>query len=243
MGTLLRKEIASFFSSFTGYLVIAVFLLITGLFLFVFQGEMNILTSGYASVDGLFILAPWIFLFLSPAISMRFFADEKKSGTIELLLTLPITDISIVVAKFLAGIVLLAIALIPSLLYVFTVYALGSPPGNIDSGATIGAYIGLFLLGGMYMAIGTWISSFTDNQIISFILSAVICFVFFMGFDSLVEITPSVINKSIITSFGIQQHYNSISRGVIDTRDILYFVSCISFFLYATTLNIRKKRK
>lgn len=242
MGTLLRKEIASFFNSFTGYLVIAVFLLITGLFLFVFEGEMNILTSGYASIDGLFTLAPWIFLFLAPAISMRFFADEKKSGTIELLLTFPISDISIVSAKFLAGIVLLAIALAPTLLYVFTVYALGSPPGNIDSGATIGAYIGLFLIGGMYVSIGTWVSSFTDNQIISFIVSAVICFVFFMGFDSLATVSsPSL--KNIVSQLGIQEHYNSISRGVIDTRDIIYFVSCIVFFLYLTTINIRKKRK
>ncbi|HON53174.1 MAG TPA: gliding motility-associated ABC transporter permease subunit GldF [Bacteroidales bacterium] len=243
MGTLLRKEIASFFHSFTGYLVIAVFLLITGLFLFVFQGEMNILRSGYASVDGLFILAPWIFLFLAPAISMRFFSDEKKSGTIELLLTYPISDISIVLAKFTAGIILLTISLLPTLLYVFTVYALGSPPGNLDGGATIGAYIGLLLIGGMYVAIGTLVSSFTDNQIISFIISAVICFVFFTGFDSLAEIIPSTINKNIITSIGIQQHYNSISRGVIDTRDLIYFVSCIIFFLYLTTLNIRKKRR
>ncbi|HOS84936.1 MAG TPA: gliding motility-associated ABC transporter permease subunit GldF [Bacteroidales bacterium] len=242
MGTLLQKEIASFFNSFTGYLVIAVFLLITGLFLFVFEGEMNIITSGYASVDGLFILAPWIFLFLIPAISMRFFADEKKSGTLELLLTLPISDISIVSAKFLAGIVLLAIALTPTLLYVFTIYALGSPPGNIDSGATIGAYIGLFCIGGVYMAIGTWISSFTDNQIISFIVSAVVCFVFFMGFDSLATVIPQGF-KGIVSQLGIQEHYNSISRGVIDTRDIIYFLSCIVFFLYLTTLNIRKTRK
>jgi len=243
MLTLLRKEISSFFSSLIGYLVIIVFLLATGLFLWVFEGEMNILKSGYASIDGLFILAPWIFLFLAPAISMRFFADETKSGTIELLLTMPISDISIVLAKFLAGIILIAISLIPTFLYFFTVYALGSPPGNIDYGATIGALIGLFFLGGMYLAIGTFISSLTDNQIISFIISAAICFLFFLGFDSIAEIIPGVIEKGFITNIGIREHYDSISRGVIDTRDIIYFVSFIALFLFFTTITLAKKRK
>jgi ABC-2 type transport system permease protein len=243
MLTLLRKEITSFFSSLIGYLVIVVFLLATGLFLWVFEGEMNILKSGYAGIDGLFILAPWIFLFLAPAISMRFFADESKSGTIELLLTMPLTDVSIVLSKYLAGIILLAISLLPTLLYLFTAYALGSPPGNLDMGATIGAYIGLFFLGGMYMAIGTTISAITDNQIIAFIISAATCFVFFLGFDSIAEILPNTIDKSYLTNIGIREHYDSISRGVIDTRDIIYFVSFIGFFLFITTIILAKKRK
>lgn len=240
MIALFRKELASFFSSLIGYLVLAVFILATGLFLFVFDGDFNILNSGYANIDGLFILAPWIFLFLIPAISMRFFSEESKSGTIELLLTMPITDFSIVFGKFLAGIVLLFFALIPTILYVITVYALGSPVGNLDTGATIGAYIGLFFLGGIYLSIGTLISSLTENQIVAFIITAATCFVFFIGFDFLAETIPSL---SFLTTIGIDEHYNSISRGVIDTRDILYFVCFIAFFLYLTTLSIAKKRK
>lgn len=215
-------------------------MLATGLFLFVFDGEFNILNSGYANIDGLFILAPWIFLFLIPAISMRFFSEESKSGTLELLLTMPISDFSIVMGKFLAGLVLLFFALAPTILYFITVYALGSPVGDIDVGATIGAYIGLFLLGGMYLAVGTCISSLTENQIVAFILTAATCFVFFIGFDFVAETIQSL---SFITNFGINEHYNSISRGVIDTRDLIYFICLIALFLYFTTLSIAKKRK
>lgn len=240
MIALFRKELSSFFSSLIGYLVLIVFLLATGLFLFVFDGEFNILNSGYANIDGLFILAPWIFLFLIPAISMRFFSEESKSGTLELLLTMPISDFSIVMGKFLAGLVLLFFALAPTILYFITVYALGSPVGDIDVGATIGAYIGLFLLGGMYLAVGTCISSLTENQIVAFILTAATCFVFFIGFDFVAETIQSL---SFITNFGINEHYNSISRGVIDTRDLIYFICLIALFLYFTTLSIAKKRK
>lgn len=240
---LLQKEISSFFSSLIGYIVIVIFLLANGLFLWVFETEMNILQSGHAGLDGLFILAPWVFLFLTSAVSMRFFADESKTGTIELLLTFPITDTAIVVSKFLAGMVLVAISLIPTVLYFITVYALGSPVGNIDIAATIGAYIGLFLLAGVYVAIGTCISSITDNQIVAFIVSVAVCFVFYIGFDFIAEIFPDGISKSSIMSLGIRQHYESISRGVIDTRDIVYFISIIGLFLYVTVLSLAKKRK
>ncbi|MCQ2959455.1 MAG: gliding motility-associated ABC transporter permease subunit GldF [Bacteroidales bacterium] len=240
MIALFRKELASFFSSLIGYLVLIVFLIATGLFLFAFDGNFNIINSGYANIDGLFILAPWIFLFLIPAISMRFFCEESKSGTIELLLTMPISDFSIVMGKFLAGVVLLFFALAPTSLYYITVFSLGSPVGNIDTAATIGAYIGLFFLGGMYLSIGTFVSSLTDNQIVAFILTAAICFIFFIGFDFIAETIP---HFSFLTSIGINEHYNSISRGVIDSRDIVYFVSLISLFIYFTTLSIAKKRK
>ena len=240
MITLFRKELASFFSSLIGYLVVIVFLLATGLFLFVFDGNFNILNSGYASIDGLFIIAPWIFLFLIPAITMRFFCEESKSGTIELLLTMPLSDFAIVFGKFLAGIVLLFFSLVPTILYYVTVYALGSPVGNVDTGAVIGAYIGLFLLGGMYLAIGTFLSSLTDNQIIAFILTAATCFIFYIGFEFVSELVPDV---AFLTNVGISEHYNSISRGVIDTRDIVYYLGFIGFFLYCTTLSIAKKRK
>ena len=235
-----KIELSSFFSSLIGYLVLIVFLLATGLFLFVFDSEFNILNSGYANLDGLFILAPWVFLFLIPAIAMRFFSEESKSGTLELLLTMPVSDISIVLGKFLAGFALLFFALLPTVIYFITVFALGSPVGNIDVGATIGAYIGLFLLGGIYLAIGTCISSLTENQIIAFIITASICFVFYMGFDFVAEMFPQL---SFVTNLGINQHYNSISRGVLDSRDLIYFLGIIALFLYCTTLSLAKKRK
>ncbi|MFO7868753.1 MAG: gliding motility-associated ABC transporter permease subunit GldF [Bacteroidales bacterium] len=243
MGTLLWKEIVNFFSSLIGYIVIAIFLLGTGLFLFVFESDINILQTGFASLDGLFLIAPWIFLFLAPAITMRFFADESKSGTIELLLTYPITDKDIVLSKFLAGIILIFLSLIPTALYFVTIYALGSPPGNIDIAATIGAYIGLFLLSGVYIAIGTFISSITDNQIVSFIITAALCFIFFIGFDFIADFFQNGTLNTIFLLIGIREHYDSISRGVIDTRDILYFLSVIGFFLYMTILSIQNKRK
>ena len=240
MLVIFKKELSTFFSSLIGYLVLIVFLLATGLFLFVFDSDYNILSSGYANLDGLFILAPWVFLFLIPAIAMRFFSEESKSGTLELLLTMPVSDVSIVLGKFLAGLALLFFALLPTIVYFITVYALGSPVGNIDVGATIGAYLGLFLLGGIYLAIGTFISSLTENQIIAFIITASICFVFYMGFDFVAEMFPQL---SFVTNLGINQHYNSISRGVLDSRDLIYFLGIIALFLYCTTLSLAKKRK
>lgn len=240
MLVIFRKELSTFFSSLIGYLVLIVFLLATGLFLFVFDSDFNILSSGYANLDGLFILAPWVFLFLIPAIAMRFFSEESKSGTLELLLTMPVSDVSIVLGKFLAGLALLFFALLPTVVYFITVYALGSPVGNIDVGATIGAYIGLFLLGGIYLAIGTFISSLAENQIIAFILTASICFVFYIGFDFVADMFTKF---SFVSNFGINQHYNSISRGVLDSRDLIYFLGIIALFLYCTTLSLAKKRK
>ncbi len=240
MLVIFRKELSAFFSSLIGYLVLIVFLLATGLFLFVFDSDYNILSSGYANLDGLFILAPWVFLFLIPAIAMRFFSEESKSGTLELLLTMPVSDVSIVLGKFLAGLALLFFALLPTVVYFITVYALGSPVGNIDVGATIGAYIGLFLLGGIYLAIGTFISSLAENQIIAFILTASICFVFYIGFDFVADMFTKF---SFVSNFGINQHYNSISRGVLDSRDLIYFLGIIALFLYCTTLSLAKKRK
>lgn len=239
---LLRKEIVSFFSSFIGYLVIVIFLLINGLFLFVFPSQMNVFSTGYAGIDGMFFMAPWILLFLAAAISMRFFADEKKSGTIELLLTYPITDRDIILSKFFAGVSLLFISLLPTLLFVVVVYALGSPPGNIDMGSTIGAYIGLLLLGALYIAIGTWVATLTDNQIISFLLTAVVSIILFEGFNQLAQLSALSSYSQLLLNMGIQQHYESISRGVIDTRDIIYFLSVTAFFLYCATFHIKNKR-
>ena len=174
MFVLFKKEIGSFFSSITGYIVIIVFLLINSMFMWIFPGEFNIMDSGYANLDSLFIISPWVFLFLVPAITMRLFSDEKKSGTIELLLTRPLSDFTIVFAKFLTGLFLVLFSLLPTVIYYITIYYLGNPVGNLDSGGILGSYLGLFFLAGIYVSIGLLASSFTENQIVAFIILLVL---------------------------------------------------------------------
>lgn len=183
MFSLFKKEFCNFFASPMGYIVIGVFLCLTGLFLWVFPGEYNILDNGYANMDGLFNFAPWLYLFLVPAVTMRLFAEERRTGTIELLKTRPISSMSIVLSKYLAGVALVLFSLLPTLLFFFSVWMLGDPIGNIDMGGTWGSYIGLFFLATVYTAIGLFASSLTDNQIISFIVAAVLCFFSYIGFD------------------------------------------------------------
>ena len=232
MFPILRKEFNSFFASPSAYLVIGVFLLINGLFLWFFKDDFNILNAGFSDINPLFFLAPWVFIFLIPAITMKSFADEFNSGTIELLKTKPITDWQIVMGKFTASLLLVVIALIPTLTYVYTVYQLGNPVGNIDFGSTIGSYIGLLFLAATYTSIGLFTSTLSKNQIVAFILGVFITFFLFYGFDA---ISNSFENNAItIKKIGINEHFKSISRGVIDTRDILYFVSVSFFFLFIT---------
>lgn len=235
MFSLLKKEITSFFGSLTGYVVVFVFLLATSLFLWVFPGNYNVLDGGYASLDGLFSLAPWVYLFLVPAVTMRLFAEEKRLGTMEVLLTRPLSVMKIVLAKFLAGLLLVSISLLPTLIYFYSVYALGNPVGSVDTGGTWGAYFGLFFLAAIYVAIGLLSSALTDNQIFAFILALFLSFLAYLGFDLVgaMEI-PSAFQQTII-SFGINEHYNSISRGVVDSRDLTYFFISIFFFLFLTS--------
>ena len=242
MRFLLKKEILGFFSSLTGYLVIIVFLVITGLCLWVLPGVLNIPENGYASLDSLFFIAPWIFLFLVPAITMRSFSEEIKTGTIELLLTKPVSELELVLAKFLAAATLVVISLLPCLIYVVSVWQLGNPPGNLDTGATAGALIGLVLLGALYASIGTFTSSVTDNQVVAFILAALGCFIFYEGFDALAQLITSGGIQDIISSMGIKQHYASISRGVIDSRDIIYFGGVMCVFILLTRLKFQSRR-
>ena len=235
MFSLLKKEIASFLGSLTGYLVVFVFLLATSLFLWVFPGNYNIPESGYASLDGLFSLAPWVYLFLVPAITMRLFAEEKRLGTMEILLTRPLSTLQIVVAKFLAGLLLVSISLIPTLVYFYAVYALGNPVGCMDTGGTWGAYLGLFFLAAIYVAIGLLASALTDNPVFAFILALFLSFIAYLGFDLVGSMQiPSAIQQ-IITGLGINEHYNSISRGVVDSRDLVYFLAVVSIFLWLTS--------
>ncbi|MDD3638018.1 MAG: gliding motility-associated ABC transporter permease subunit GldF [Bacteroidales bacterium] len=242
MIALYRKEISSFLSSLIGYLVIAVFLLITGLFLWVFPNEFNILDFGYANLDGLFILAPFVFLFLVPAVTMRSFADEKRSGTIELLLTKPISDFQLIMAKYLASLTLVAFALLPTLLYYFTVYKLGLPPGNLDAGGIWGSYIGLFFLAAAFVAIGMFSSVLTDNQLVAFILAVFVSGFMYLGFEMIYSLSLFGPVDLFIRNLGIASHYSSISRGVVDSRDVLYFLSVIALFLSFTKLSLASRK-
>lgn len=240
MYNLFRKEIKTFLGSLIGTLVIVVFLLVTGLFLWVFPGVYNIPDNGYATLESLFLLAPWLYLFLVPAITMRLFADEKRTGTIEILLTHPISDFQLVLAKFFAGLALVAFSLLPTLLNFLSVYLLGNPVGSIDVGATWGSFIGLFLLAAIYVAIGVFASSLTDNQIVSFILAMGISFIFYLGLDFVASSGVPYIVEQILSYFSINNHYLSISRGVIDMRDMVYFVGMALLFLYITGILLRK---
>jgi len=242
MFTLFRKEINGFLNSLIGYIVIVVFLLMTGLFLWVFPMQFNIPDYGYANLDGLFILAPFVFLFLIPAITMRSFAEEKKTGTLELLMTQPLSDMQVIIAKLLAGITLVIFSLIPTLIYFYSVYRLGLPVGNLDSGAIWGSYIGLLFLAAAFVAIGIFASSVSDNQIVSFIVSVFLCFFFYMGFELIYTFILSGKTGLIIQSLGISAHYTSISRGVIDTRDVIYFLSIIALFVLFTKFSLETRK-
>ena len=232
MIAILKKEFNSFFASPIAYLVIGVFLLINGLFLWVLKDDFNLLNAGFADLNAFFYLSPWLLLFLIPAITMKSFADEYNSGTIEILKTKPITNWQIVLGKFLAALVLVIIAILPTLTYVYSVYQLGNPVGNLDLGSTFGSYLGLLFLAATYTAVGLFTSTLSKNQIVAFIISVFITFCLYFGFDAL----HNLINPSdfAIDEFGINQHYKSISRGVIDTRDLIYFISVTFFFLFIT---------
>jgi len=242
MYSLFRKEISVFLSSLIGYIVISVFITLTGLFLWVFPMSYNILDRGFADLSGLFSLAPIVFLLLIPAITMRSFAEERRVGTIELLLTMPLSDIQIILAKYFASLVLLFISLLPTLIYFITIYILGYPKGNMDMGAMWGSYIGLFFLGATFAAIGIFCSMMTDSQIISFILSVLICFIMWLGFDFVYSFDSFGSFGHTIKWFGIDHHYASISRGVVDSRDILYFVSVITIFLLGSLLRLQSRK-
>lgn len=241
MTAILKKEIQSFFSTATGYLVIGLFLLVCGLFLFVFSGSYNILDNGFADLSPFFNLAPWIFVFLIPAITMKSFSEEKKQGTMELLLTKPIGIWNLVWGKFLGAFLLASIAIIPSLLYVYTIYELGDPAGNLDVGATLGSYLGLLLLAASYCAIGVFTSAQSSNQITAFIFAVFICFVGFFAFEGISDYR--LLDSTYgIEYLGMSYHYESMSRGVIDTRDLIYFLSLICLFLFLTWYKVASQK-
>jgi ABC-2 type transport system permease protein len=242
MFSILKKELRAFFSNATGYIVIGVFLILMSLFLWIIPGEYNVLDAGYANVDGLFYLEPWLFLFLCPAVTMRLFAEERQTGTWELIITKPIAPLQIVLGKYFAAWLLVLVALLPTILYFFSVFYLAEPLGNVDSGAFWGSFIGLIFLAASYVSIGTFASSLSNNQIVSFVVAVVISYFLYYGFEVLASFFTSGKSIQMLDFFGIHAHYKSMSRGVIDSRDVLYFILLSFGFIGATVLKISSKR-
>lgn len=241
MFTVFKREISSFLSSLIAYIVIVVFLLVTGLFMWVFP-DYSLLDYGYASLDQLFVIGPWLFMFLIPAITMRFFSEEKRTGTIELLFTKPVTDLQIILGKFLAGFALVIFAVLPTVLYAITLWFLADPVGNIDTGGILGSYIGLLLLGAVFVSIGIFASAITDNQIVAFILGLFLCFFMYSAFDSLKLLNLPAKTQLILEQLGISSHFYAMGKGVIDTRDLVYFGSVISLFVMLTKTVLESRK-
>jgi ABC-2 type transport system permease protein len=242
MFAIYKKEIQQFFSSLIGYIAIIVFLLVLGLFMFIFP-DTSILEFGYATLDSFFTIAPYIFIFLIPAITMRSFAEEINTGTIELLSTRPVTELQIILGKYFAAVTLVFIAIVPTFVYFFTLYMLASPVGNVDVGGILGSYFGLFFLGAVFVAIGIFCSSITSNQIVAFIVGVFLCFFLYLAFGYMSQFA-TIIGKAdyLVESLGLSAHYDAMGKGVIDTRDVVYFVSMIAAFILFTRTALSSRR-
>ena len=235
------KEVSLFFNSLVGYIVIAVFLVLTGLMFWIYP-ETNILDYGYAEMDIFFDIAPYVFLFLIPAVTMRMFSEEARTGTLELLFTRPITTRQIIFGKYLGSWLIVIIALVPTMVYYFSLYQLGNPPGNIDSAGVVGSYIGLIFLSGVFVSIGIFTSTLSNNQIVAFILAAILCYFFYEGLSQLAQIFSGA-TAYYINYLSLSYHYDSLSKGVIDSRNIIFFVSFSLVFILVTEWFLEKKRK
>lgn len=239
MFAIAKKELQQFFSSLTAYIALIVFLIINALYLFVLK-DSNIFGPGYATLEPFFSLAPWVFIFLIPAISMRSFSEEYKTGTFEILKTLPVTGWQIVAGKYLAILIIAVIALLPTILYPVTIQALSAQTG-IDTGGILGSYIGLVFLAAVFASVSIWCSSISSNSIVSFLFAAFMCLLLYFGFSAISKLPVFTGNADyFIEMLGIDLHYQNISRGVIDSRDIIYFLSLIFLFLFASRQNIQK---
>lgn len=233
MYAVFKRELMGLLNSLMAYITIGVFLLATGLLLWFFP-DTSILEYGYAELTGFFSLAPFLFMFLIPAITMRSFAEERREGTYVLLAIRPVTDWQIILAKYFACLVLVLFALIPTSIYYYSIYQLGLPQGNIDGGAVTGSYIGLLLLGSAFVAVGIFTSSLSKNQVVAFALSVFICFIAYSGFDAVSQLFVLNYFETVFLSLSVNEHYQSISRGVLDTRDLIYFITFAALFLIAT---------
>lgn len=240
MRALIAKEVRGFLGSLIGHIVIVVFLLVTGLFLWVFPD--NILDLGYADLAPLFGIAPWVFLFLVPAVTMRSFSEEKRTGTLELLLTRPLTELQLVLAKYAASLVLVVVALIPTLVYYWSVKQLAVPVGNVDSGGTWGSYLGLLFLAGCFTGVGLFASAITESQIVAFLIAVFLCFVLYQGFGLVASFDLLGALEGPIKAVGIEEHYRSMSRGVVDLRDVAYFLGVTAVFVLLTRTVLQSRK-
>lgn len=237
MKAIFLKEFNSFFSGLTGYLVIALFLLLTGLFVFVFEGDFNILDYGFADLSPFFLIVPWLFIFLIPAITMRSLTSERDLGTLELLVTRPLSLRKLLLGKYLAAVTLMILALLPTLIYMYSIGQLGEEVNNLDYGSTFGSYLGLMFIALTYTSIGVFASTVTSNQIVAFLLAAVLSFLFYFGFESASTLFPDAL---FIEQIGLKYHFESIARGVIDTRDMIYFISIAVFFFALSEISLKQ---
>ncbi|PID90861.1 MAG: gliding motility-associated ABC transporter permease subunit GldF [Bacteroidetes bacterium] len=240
MWPIYTKELTGFFATLTGYVAGATFLALTGLLIFVIPGQWNALDTAQANLNTLFNAAPWLFLFLVPAVTMRMFAEERKEGTLELLLSRPVSPLQVLMGKFLAALTLIALMILPTLVYYITVHRFAAPPGNVDSGAAMGSYLGLLLLAAVYTAIGLFASSLTRNPIVAFMLAALLALLAYIGFESVAGLPLFLGHQHQVATLGIEEHYRAIRRGVVDSRDIIYFLSLVALFLYAAILTLKR---
>lgn len=243
MFAIFKKEIRSFFTTATGYLVVGLFLLLNGLFLWVFEGPYNVFDYGFADLSNFFSIAPWVFMFLIPAISMRSFSEERKLGTLELLYIKPISLWQMVLGKFMGTLFLIVVALLPTLLYVFAVYELGTTPGNLDLGLVWGSYFAMFFLIVTFAAISLFVSALTENQIVAFLTGVVACFLLYYGFEAVASLFESGEWILYVGSIGMKSHYDDMANGVIDTRNLIYFLTISFFFLFLTQEYFKKRNR
>jgi len=236
MKAIYLKELVGFFSGITGYLVIGLFLLITGMFVFVFEGDFNVLDYGFADLTPFFLIVPWLFIFLIPAITMRSITTERNLGTLEMLVTRPVGLRKLLLGKYFAALTLMILALIPTLIYVYSVGRLGETVNNLDYGSTLGSYLGLVFIAMAYTAIGIFASTVTSNQIVAFLVAAVLMFAMYFGFEGLSGMGAQ---SDLLLSFGLKYHYESMARGVLDSRDIIYFMSVGVFFFALSEISLK----
>lgn len=242
MFAILKKEVQQFFSSLIGYIAMIVFLLVLGLFIWIFP-DTNVLDFGYATLDSFFAIAPYVFIFLIPAITMRSFAEEISTGTIELLSTRPVTELQIILGKYFASLLLVFVSILPTLIYFYTVYQLASPVGNVDTGGIWGSYFGLFFLGAVFVAVGIFCSAVTSNQIVAFIVGVFLCFFLYLAFGYISQFGIFVGKHDyLVESIGLSAHYDAMGKGVIDSRDVIYFLSFISLFILLTRTALSSRR-
>lgn len=241
MITIFNKEINEFLNSLVAYITIGIFLIGTGLIMWIFP-DTNVLEYGYATLEPVFSFGPYVFLFLIPAITMRSFAEERRSGTLELLFTLPFRSWQIIMGKYLASVFLVLFALLPTFLYYYSIYQLGNPRGNLDTSGILGSYLGLFLLGAVFTAIGLFCSAITQNQIVAFVLAAFSCFLIYQGFEAIATVDVWGTWSYYLEQLGISFHYSSMSKGVLDLRDLAYFFGLIILLLLGTYVVLENKK-